>query len=188
MVRERIVQTASSLFAKYGIKSVSMNHIAEVLHISKKTIYIEFYSKEEVLLECFRYEEERIRKIIKKNEEEASNSLEALAMSMSSLYHYNATMCPAFFKDLRRYSVAQDALLVNKAKMHDLLLKYFNRGVVEGYFQSSFMYEPLASLCLELLSSKGNRQQPQVVLTFLRGVCTKKGIEVLNKFTVTDMN
>ena len=40
-----IVVTASSLFLQYGYKAVTMDDIAEHMHISKKTIYVYFSDK-----------------------------------------------------------------------------------------------------------------------------------------------
>ena len=40
-----IVVTASSLFLQYGYKAVTMDDIAEHMHISKKTIYVYFCDK-----------------------------------------------------------------------------------------------------------------------------------------------
>lgn len=165
-----------------------MGYIAEYLQISKKTLYAEFDNKEEVLLECFNYERGRITKIIKKNDEEATNPLEALAMNLSGMYHHSFSMCPAFSRDLRHFSKVMNVVLVYKAQLHDALVSRFNRCVTEGYFQPSSKFDPIASLCIEMLSSSINTQQPQGILIFLRGMCTSKGIEVLNTFTVTKMN
>lgn len=183
MSREKILRTAVSLFARYGVKGVSMNQIASALQMSKKTLYTEFENKEEMLLECLRHEGKRMEKVIKKTEEEAQNALEALLISMSNMFHYRSSFCPAFFRDVQRYMEANDMVLSTKIKIHDLYMKYFRQGIDEGFFQSCFEYEVIASLFIEQLGDWDNIQQPYIILTFLRGVCTEKGIEVLNHFS-----
>jgi len=183
MQREKILKTAIGLFARYGIKGVSMNQIASTLQMSKKTLYAEFENKEEMLLECLKYERVRIHKLVEKTEEEAQNSLEALILSMANMFHYRSSFCPAFFRDVERYSEAQDSVLSTKTKLHDLYMKYFRKGIDEGFLQSNFEYEAIASLFVEQLGDWDNIQQPYIILTFLRGVCTEKGLEVLNHFT-----
>lgn len=183
MPREKILKTAINLFARYGIKGVSMNQIATALQMSKKTLYTEFENKEEMLLECLKFEKERMEKVIKKSEEEAQNPLEALIMVMFNMYHYRSSFCPAFFRDVQRYLEAQDRVLSTKAKLHDLYMKYFEQGIEKGYFQPTFEYEAIASLFIEQLGDWDNIQQPYLILTFLRGVCTEKGLEVLGQFT-----
>lgn len=183
MSKEEISKAAVSLFARYGIKGVSMGQIAATLQMSKKTLYAAFDNKEELLQECLRYENERMEKIIRKSVEEAQNPLEALILSMADMYHYRSTFCPAFFRDMQRYTEAQSMLLSTKIRVYDLYMKFFGQGMAEGYFQKGFEYETIASLFVEQLGDWDNVHQSHIMLTFLRGMCTGKGLEALDRFT-----
>jgi AcrR family transcriptional regulator len=44
-MREEIVKESTTLFLKYGFKSVTMDEIAQHMRISKKTIYNHFPNK-----------------------------------------------------------------------------------------------------------------------------------------------
>jgi AcrR family transcriptional regulator len=48
-VKERIQEKANELFLQYGIRSVSMDDIANALGMSKKTIYQYFADKDELV-------------------------------------------------------------------------------------------------------------------------------------------
>lgn len=48
-MKEEIVKAAKDLFLKYGIKSVSIDDVCNALHISKKTFYVYFKQKDEVV-------------------------------------------------------------------------------------------------------------------------------------------
>lgn len=50
--REKIVDTALQMFNSRGCKGVTMDDIAQELHISKRTLYETFANKEELLAEC----------------------------------------------------------------------------------------------------------------------------------------
>lgn len=50
--RKRTVEKAIQMFNQNGCKSVTMDTIASTLHISKRTLYEMFDSKEALLLEC----------------------------------------------------------------------------------------------------------------------------------------
>ena len=50
--KRRIVETASQLFNSRGLRGVTMDDIANTLHISKRTLYETFANKEELLAEC----------------------------------------------------------------------------------------------------------------------------------------
>lgn len=47
--RKRIIKVASELFLKYGLRSVTIDDICNELRISKKTFYVHFKQKEELI-------------------------------------------------------------------------------------------------------------------------------------------
>ena len=49
MKNEQIIAAARRLFNRYGFKKVSMDEIAREAGVTKKTIYMYFSSKEELL-------------------------------------------------------------------------------------------------------------------------------------------
>ena len=48
--KAKILQGATELFLRYGIRSVSMDNIANHLGVSKKTIYQYFKDKDEMVI------------------------------------------------------------------------------------------------------------------------------------------
>lgn len=50
--KKKIVDTALQMFNNRGCKGVTMDDIAQELHISKRTLYETFANKEELLAEC----------------------------------------------------------------------------------------------------------------------------------------
>ena len=64
--RELIIQTASKQFLLQGCKKVTMDNIATMMHISKRTIYEQFENKEELLLACMNSHNDRTEQILKK--------------------------------------------------------------------------------------------------------------------------
>ena len=55
MKEEQIIEAARKLFYQFGFKKVSMDEIAKEANVTKKTIYMYFGSKEELL----KYRKER---------------------------------------------------------------------------------------------------------------------------------
>ena len=51
-IKEKIIRESIMLFMNYGVRSVTMDDIAKHLGISKKTIYIHFKDKEEIILQA----------------------------------------------------------------------------------------------------------------------------------------
>ena len=48
-MQQRIINTAESMFFRFGIRSVTMDDIAKELGISKKTIYHYFTDKDDLV-------------------------------------------------------------------------------------------------------------------------------------------
>ena len=57
--REKIIVGASELFLREGIKNVSMDKIASQLSVSKRTIYMCFSDKEELVRASLKYMKEQ---------------------------------------------------------------------------------------------------------------------------------
>lgn len=57
--REKIVETALQMFNSRGCRGVTMDDIAQALHMSKRTLYETFANKEELLTECLMLVQER---------------------------------------------------------------------------------------------------------------------------------
>src|SRR4030088_2070262 len=55
-VKERILEKATDLFMRYGIRSITMDEIAAQLAISKKTIY-QFFTDKDAMVEAVVNEE-----------------------------------------------------------------------------------------------------------------------------------
>ncbi|NDV66602.1 TetR/AcrR family transcriptional regulator [Bacteroides sp. 224] len=183
MSKDKISKVAINLFSHFGIKGVSMSQIAGALQISKKTLYNVFENKEELLSVCLDYEKDRVTKILRKTEKEANSPIELLMLTLTDMFHYNANFCPAFFKDVQRFQEAYDKLVSFRIELHQLYMSYFHKGIEEGYFLPDFEYESIAALLVDQVNNWKNMQQPYIMLAFLRGICTKKGMEELNQFT-----
>ncbi|MGP7818083.1 TetR/AcrR family transcriptional regulator [Niallia sp. 01092] len=52
-MKERILETASHLIEKYGLRRFTLDEISRMLSISKKTIYVYFHSKNDIISAYF---------------------------------------------------------------------------------------------------------------------------------------
>ena len=71
-IRDKIISGSSKMFIKFGIRSITMDMIAEQLGISKRTIYENFTDKNELLkysLEAGMVEQKAVVEEIFKNSE-----------------------------------------------------------------------------------------------------------------------
>ncbi len=68
-----------TLFSKYGIKTISMDHIAQNLRVSKRTIYEIFTDKNDLLKQCLRNESEAVQRVLETTEKGSESFIEVIA-------------------------------------------------------------------------------------------------------------
>ena len=53
---DRILESATELFYRFGIKSITMDDVAKHLSMSKKTLYQYFRDKNEMVMKCCQHD------------------------------------------------------------------------------------------------------------------------------------
>lgn len=189
MSKEIILKTALNLFANFGIKGVSMSQIADSLQISKKTLYVYFSNKEELLCACLDIEHENISYMLKNVEKQAKDPLQSIVLLAFNFNQSRSFFCPAFYKDIPHFYHANRKLMAFQKSMQQEFIRYFQRGIDEGFFQPGSNYEVIVSVFTEqvLLANENQSKishpshKAILFLTFLRGLSTEKGIQMLEK-------
>lgn len=191
MQREQIVQKAAISFIRYGIKGVSMDHIAGTLRISKKTVYEHFGSKRRLLIECIILCINNYKDETHKEEMDANSALEAIIRINSLTFRQAFSICPAFYREIKYYKDAM--VLINNEYftfIRNEYLKYLAEGVKQGLFIANynhqltlnFFEERIKSAYQHALTNESRQMETygQTILTYLAGSCTDKGRSLLN--------
>ncbi|MCC8188916.1 MAG: TetR/AcrR family transcriptional regulator [Bacteroides sp.] len=184
MTRDLILQTAMQQYATYGIRGVSMNEIAHSLRISKKTLYCNFKNKEELILESVRTETAKIRKTLEHHVADSSCALEALLRFKRGMYQRHLCICPAFHRDLPGFPPAYSKFIEFKNQMRQRVRELFEQAIGEGMLIREQNYDLMAHLYAE--DTENSAGQYELMLTLLRGSCTPRGKEWIDRFQYTD--
>lgn len=194
MTKEQIMTTALDLFSQYGIKSVSMDDIARNMSISKRTIYEFFDDKENLLLEAIRYYNNGMRNTLEELEKGPYSAVEVLILFYEEFMKHPRWYNKKYYDDLKRYPKALGQAEKDKADFAKRCIKLLSRGEKEGVFQKDLNIEILALLAKEQLKmirpSKTflNHSVAEVfrtvLFTFLRGICTEKGLVTLERYAL----
>jgi AcrR family transcriptional regulator len=88
MKKDQIIEAARKLFHQYGFKKVSMDEIAKEAGVTKKTIYLYFYSKEELLKYFILEEIEKMKEILEEVENKNSDFFETVNQAIYRLLKY----------------------------------------------------------------------------------------------------
>lgn len=189
-VKERIIQTAFEQFSQYGIKSISMDTIARLTGISKRTIYSYFSDKEELLTEGIDLFSYKVRNISDIAYKEASSVVEAIILFHKKRMKNPRWFTSRFYNDLQKFPKAMKKLENEKSKFANECLLLFMRGVKDGIFRNDINFEIIMSLAKDQIEMQlpdktytGHSYSEiytTMLLIFLRGICTEKGVAIMN--------
>lgn len=141
-LREKIIAVASEMFFQYGIRSVSIDDVCKQLSISKKTFYLYFKQKED-LVDAFitTYEtkkEEELRQTIKNHNGNAIDDL-LIFLRFSKDFASLNKRCPALFFDLEKYyqSVLEKHYRLREEKISKAFTINLQKGIKEGFYREN---------------------------------------------------
>ena len=190
-LRNRILKAAMTEFLHKGVKSVKMDDIANTLAISKRTLYEIYSNKEELLLEAVRIHEQEfndhmLQYSLDKNHNVMDIIIEFYKKKLLSI----ADVSPLFLVELRKYKQVVEYLERMNAERHNNALLFFRRGVKEGFFRSDLNFDIIlktssasANYAMETQMYKNysiTAIMHNTIFIYLRGICTTKGIKVLD--------
>lgn len=190
-LRNRILKAAMTEFLHKGVKSLKMDDIANTLAISKRTLYEIYSNKEELLLEAVRIHEQEfndhmLQYSLDKNHNVMDIIIEFYKKKLLSI----ADVSPLFLVELRKYKQVVEYLERMNAERHNNALLFFRRGVKEGFFRSDLNFDIIlktssasANYAMETQMYKNysiTAIMHNTIFLYLRGICTTKGIKVLD--------
>ena len=193
---DRILKESEQLFFRYGVKSITMDEIATHLGISKKTIYLFFTDKKELV---FRVIESRLMKQEKEMADislKASDPVHEVILISDWLKDFFQNLNPYLMMEIQKYyPKAYSLFLEHKHKcMHENIFVNIQNGVESGLYRASIDIDTIARLrmvCIEasfnpdnfpLVKKNLNEVQLQLIEHFLYGICTLKGHKLINKY------
>jgi AcrR family transcriptional regulator len=197
-IRERIIEGAAELFKTYGIKSVTMDFLANQFGMSKRTIYEVFADKDELLTAVLTKMAHQQKEMIKRVLDESENSIVAIFRMLEINRDNFQSMSPAFQADLKKYH--HDVILQNtdKSEMPDYRnhQQVIEKGIAEGLFRPD-VNPDLANRCMYNLgrSIMDNDLYPyemfsrldvvrNIFINYVRGISTSKGLELINQLEI----
>ena len=186
--------TALDLFSQHGIKSVSIDDIARNMGISKRTIYEFFEDKETLLVKGIEYNHKKMKQVLTELEEGPYSVVEEIILFYEECMKRPRWYNRKFYDDLKRYPKALELNEKNKAEFSKKCMKLFTRGVKEGVFQKGINFEIVTLLAKEqikmirptgaFLNHSVSEVYKTVLFTFLRGICTEKGLAILDRYAL----
>ena len=146
--KKRVIVESYNLFKLYGIRSITMDFIAEKLGISKRTIYELFQSKDELLNECIIYAMEIERKETKEIIENSENMIEAFLKNIKLRIRKMNLVSPLFIIDAKKYhfEVFNNKMREQDEVTYKSFVNFIKEGKEKGYFNPEINEEIVSKL------------------------------------------
>ena len=190
--RERIVQECSQMLMSVGPTSMTMDDVARACGISKRTLYETFPDKRTLISECMHREHEAKNAQLKEIFNTSSNCFEAMyRVYQRARKMYEATSM-AFINDIKRLYpdifekhieneknvITGIASVLRQAQEEGLVIKRINPEIAAYLFSQSMraLHENSSGA---KYGFKEEDMFDHVFNSFLRGVATIKGIEMI---------
>ena len=189
-LRDKIITSAMMAFAKKGIRQVKMDDVASELGISKRTLYEIFDKKEDLLYEGVKYYLGERRSQMLQKAQNCNNVMEIILVAYKQKVEEVRQTNPLFYSDLVKYPKVARYLGQQNQQMLTNMTKFIERGMEEGYFRKDVDY---ALISIFALGKYVMEQQlylnytieeifMNLIFVSLRGICTKKGVEAIDKW------
>ncbi len=197
IMKDKILLNASDLFLNYGFKSVTMDDLANKIGISKKTIYLHFENKTELVEASTMYMFGIISHgidcicALEKNPIEEIYEIKQFIMNhlkdeKSSPQYQLQKYYPQIFATLKKkqFEIMQGCVTDN-----------LNRGIKQKLYRDNISVEFIARIYFNsMIAIKDKDLFPLKIFSMnmlmenyieyhFRGICTQKGINILNKIT-----
>jgi AcrR family transcriptional regulator len=190
--KERIVTECSQMLMSVGPTSMTMDDVARACGISKRTLYEIFPDKRTLIGECMHREHEAKNTQLKEIFNTSSNCFEAMFRVYQRARKMYETTSMAFINDIKRLYpdifekhmenektvIAGIASVLRQAQDEGLVIKRINPEIAAYLFSQS----------MRVLHENPNGTKygfkeedmfDHVFISFLRGVATIKGIEMI---------
>jgi AcrR family transcriptional regulator len=196
-IKNRILIEATALFMQFGLKSVSMDDIAAKMGVSKKTLYLHFQDKEQMVIDVVKKITGENKDICDADRKRASNAIHEIFLAieqMSKLFHH---MNSSVLFDLQKYYPLAYKIHTDYKKEYLLSVIKENliRGINEGLYRSDINIEILSLYRVESIVipfypefqkiDKTNMASiaEELSFHFLYGIVSTKGLKQMMKYT-----
>ncbi len=191
-LRHKILETATREFRAKGIKAVKMDDIANLLSVSKRTVYEIYDNKEELLMETVKQEHINLALHMRDFVEQSKPQVMEIILEFYRIQMRHLTgVNPIYYSELHRYPEIMAWLEAKHKENDDNSQLFFTQGIQEGYFRSDVNYELIAKVSSGTMNYIMENQLYKqyelseifrdVIMLFIRGFCTMKGIGELER-------
>lgn len=195
--KERIKERAGELFSSIGIKNLTMDALALDLGISKRTIYEHFKDKDDLVIQVIEHQIITNNQVFLEIISKAGDVIEALFLIIRQEHERFRNINPVYKEDLKKYFPRiNECFYQDNEKLKEFSASYtlLEKGKSDGVFRSdlnieiadNFLHELIIFLHnserIRLMNLKEEAVLEFIILPYFRGICTRKGQELMERY------
>lgn len=191
-----IMQKAFELFMQYGMRSVSMDDIANASGMSKKTIYRYFTNKDDLVIEVVKIVLEKNAHNCERYNIAAENAIHESFLAIDQTTALFRKMNPLLIYDLKKYHPrAYKTYSEFKSELFYKVVKAnLERGIREGLYREDLKVDVIArfrveSILIPFTPEYYNKvpigleeASKELFYLFLFGIASAKGSKLIEKY------
>ena len=193
---DKILNTSRDLFFKFGLRSVTMDDISRELCMSKKTLYQQYSSKNDLIntltSKFFIHFETHYNKVV----ENSKDAIDELLLLMEDFRQVMERMDKRIIYDMQRF-FPETLKKVRQHKQEFMLKKIvanLEKGIAQGIYRHNINIPIISQLRLEEIQlaidpdifPPGKFELDHIhnvlLLHYLHGIVTLKGRKLINKY------
>lgn len=189
MEKDIFLKKVSELFLQNGAKSLTMDDIAKELRISKKTLYKEYGSKENLLEEILEFNIEKVLFKMQHLDENVDNAVERMFKRDEDIEKASRTNDSIMLRQLVKYypQIFKKHMLYFSEKFSELLIHNIERGRTQGLYRKDFDAQLYSKLFFQMTMSYDNspfldtsqlcrsEYQQELLLFYMNAITTEEG-------------
>jgi AcrR family transcriptional regulator len=195
-IKGQILKGAEDLFFHYGVKNITMDDIAKHLSISKRTIYENFPTKDDIVATLLNAHLEMSKEQCNMRCKQSKNAIEEIVLMMMHLREMFSRMSPRILFDLKKFhpKAWKQFQEFKQEFLMETISHNIKRGIKEGFYRKNLNVAVLARMRIEQVEIAWNPEifppskyelkdvQLSMLDHFLYGITNIKGHGMVEKY------
>lgn len=196
-LKNRIILFSLDKFMKDSVASVRMDDIAAEMGISKRTLYELFSSKEQLVLGCVLHVHAEVEADMKRRIGETSDIITVSMTCFSMLIKMSKSISYHNFDNIDKFPAIKKFIEEKNRLTLTRVRSFLNTGIREGLFRNDINPEVVVKtveiLIYHMVADRTEKDLTledlvySIILVELRGIATPKGLELIEKFDISNI-
>ena len=152
---QKFLEKAAQIFLENGAKTVSMDDLAREFGVSKKTLYLIYKNKDELLEDVLQHSTNKVLQVIKNLDEKIDNAIDRMFERDEEIERIASTNNSIMLKQLIKYypDLFSKHMLLFSEKFAEIIAHNIERGRKQGYYREDFEAKLYAKMYFQLVMS-----------------------------------